>query len=127
MTITPESPLIVSDQMADEMPVEPENLTARSTNRSIYVLHGITFQLNQDGRPGVAAVAELQTKSAPPSFANAQKDPGKGNDQAGDDPIDDPVEPVEEANQGKALGKEKDRPGKSLGLEKKPRENKNKD
>ena len=123
----PESPLTFSDQLVDEMPIEPEKLTARSTNRSLYVLHGITFQLNQDGRPGVAAIAELQTKSSPPSFANAQGDAIKGNDQAGDYPVDDTAESEEKANQGKALGLEKENPGKSLGLEKKPREDKNKD
>ncbi len=113
----------VADGIAENEGIKPP----RTTDRSILVLHGITYQLNQDGRPGVGAVAEAQAEYSPPAFANAQTNPGKGNDKPGEGNMEEPIETSEEGNQGKALGKEKSNQGKALGHNKVPEDDKTKD
>lgn len=92
-----------------EMVTGEEYFAPRTTDRSILVLHGITYQLNQDGRPGVGVEAETQaqTESSPPSFTNAQTNSNNGNDKASKEESDETADAPGDGNQGKAFGKAK--------------------
>ena len=125
LTFNAESPQANPEQAADnvEMAAGEEYLAPRTTNRSILVLHGITYQMNQDGRPGVGAVAEAkaQTESSLPSFTNAQTNPNQGNDKPDEGDSEEPTDTPGDDNQGKALGKDKTNKGKALGHDKEPK------
>jgi hypothetical protein len=126
LTFNGESHQANPDQAVDdmEMTAGEEYFALRTTDRSIMVLHGITYQLNQDGRPGVGAVAEAkaQTESSISSFANAQTNPDKGNDKPDEGDSEEPTDTPGDDNQGKALGKAKDNKGKALGHDKAPKD-----
>jgi hypothetical protein len=145
LTFNAESPQTNPDQVDDdiEMATGKEYLAPRTTNRTVLVLHGITYQMNQDGRPGVGAVAEAQAQmeSSLPSFASAQTNlgngndkpdegdleetanvPGDGNDRPDDGDLEETADVPGDGNQGKALGKAKTNNGKALGHDKPPKD-----
>ena len=124
--IIPGSQTANNDQLAEgmELAAAEEFEAPLSTNRTSYVINGITYQLNLDGKPGVAAVAqsEAQAKYSPPAFSHAQTNASQGNTKTnegeGEEPAGNPEETQDEGNQGKALGKAKSNKGKALGKNK---------
>lgn len=100
---------------------ESEAIPPRTSGRSIWVINGHAFQVNQDNSPGVGAEAQAQADESSPDPVLIES---KHGNRKGKADTEDEVAEVMGGDQGSGSGQQEN-PGKALGKEK-PKENQGK-